>query len=149
MKKFSAILLGLGLLSSVALVGADMDHSKMQMNIAQSSSTTQSGAYTNMTQKDGYSVMMSSQKPLIAGSNKLHVKIQKDTKAITDAQARIKFFMPEMPGMPAMEYKANGVLIGDTFQFDISLGMGGTWQYQLQFKTSDGVVHKTKGSVNI
>ncbi len=57
--------------------------------------------------------------------------------------------MPEMPGMPYMEYIANGKLDGDKYKFDINLGMSGTWQYQLKFKTSDNKSHKIKSSINI
>jgi hypothetical protein len=32
---------------------------------------------------------------------------------------------------------------------NINLPMSGTWQYQLKFKTDDGVVHTIKGSVNL
>lgn len=155
MKKISAVVLGLSLFASGALFGADMDHSKMDHSkmdhskMNHSSNSMSNSAYMNMLQTDGYKVVVSSEKPLVSGSNILHVKIEKDAKPLTDAKAKIKFFMPEMPGMPYMEYKANGVLVGDKFEFEINLGMGGTWQYQLQFKTSDEKVHKTRGSVNI
>ncbi len=57
--------------------------------------------------------------------------------------------MPEIPGMPYVEYKAKGELEGDKYRFDINLGMSGTWQYQLKFKTNDNKPHTLKGSVNI
>ena len=57
--------------------------------------------------------------------------------------------MPEMPGMPYMEYEDKATLVDGKYKMNANLTMGGTWQYQLKFKTEDEVVHTVKGSVNL
>ena len=100
-------------------------------------------------QKDGFDVKFSSTKALIVGTNEFVVELFKDSKVINTAKVKVKFFMPEMPGMPYMESEENAVLVDDKYKMNINIPMGGTWQYQLKFKTDDGVVHIVKGSVNL
>ncbi|PPK61419.1 YtkA-like protein [Malaciobacter marinus] len=99
--------------------------------------------------KNGYDVKITSEKSLVVGQNSFFVQIFKDGKQITNAKTKIKFYMPEMPGMPYMEFKDKGKLIGDKYKLDVNLSMSGTWQYQLKFKTSNGEVHTLRGSVNL
>ena len=98
---------------------------------------------------DGYNLEVTSKRDLSAGSNEFFVKITKDGKEINDAKIKAKFFMPEMPGMPYMESESEATLVNGVYKLNINLPMGGTWQYQLKFKTEDGVVHTIKGSVNL
>ena len=100
-------------------------------------------------QKDGYDVILKSSKALVVGSNELLVELAKDSKDIENAKVKAKFFMPEMPGMPYMESESEATLANGVYKLNINLPMGGTWQYQLKFKTEDGVVHTIKGSVNL
>jgi hypothetical protein len=100
-------------------------------------------------QKDGYDVTLKSSKALVVGSNEFLVKLSKDSKVVENVKVKIKFFMPEMPGMPYMESEENAVLVNQEYKVNINLSMGGTWQYHLKFKTEDGVVHTIKGSVNL
>lgn len=100
-------------------------------------------------QKDGYDVILKSSKALVVGSNELLVELAKDSKVIENAKVKAKFFMPEMPGMPYMESESEATLVNGVYKLNINLPMGGTWQYQLKFKTEDGVVHTIKGSVNL
>ncbi len=100
-------------------------------------------------QKDGFDVKLSSTKALIVGTNEFVVELFKDSKVIDTAKVKVKFFMPEMPGMPYMESEENAVLVDEKYKMNINIPMGGTWQYQLKFKTDDGVVHTVKGSVNL
>ncbi len=100
-------------------------------------------------QKDGFDVKLSSTKALIVGTNEFVVELFKDSKVIDTAKVKVKFFMPEMPGMPYMESEENAVLVEGKYKMNINIPMGGTWQYQLKFKTDDGVVHTVKGSVNL
>ncbi|PHO09567.1 hypothetical protein CPG37_08675 [Malaciobacter canalis] len=99
--------------------------------------------------KNGYDVKITSEKSLVVGQNSFFVQIFKDGKQITNAKTKIKFYMPEMPGMPYMEFKDKGKLVGDKYKLDVNLSMSGTWQYQLKFKTSNGEVHTLRGSVNL
>ena len=100
-------------------------------------------------QKDGYDVTLKSSKALVVGSNEFLVKLSKDSKVVETAKVKVKFFMPEMPGMPYMESEDNAVLVNGVYKVNINFSMGGTWQYHLKFKTEDGVVHTIKGSVNL
>ena len=98
---------------------------------------------------DGYNVKLYTKTTPISGNNEFFVKLSKDGKAIEDAKMKIKVFMPEMPGMPYMDFKAKAKLINSEYKMMINFGMGGTWQYHLKFKTSDKKVHTVRGSVNI
>ena len=100
-------------------------------------------------QKDGYDVKLSSQKSLIVGTNELTIEISKDGVLLTDPKVKLKIFMPEMPGMPYMEFEEKATLIDGKYKVSINFSMNGTWQYQLKFKTNDDVVHTVKGSVNL
>lgn len=100
-------------------------------------------------EKDGYNVTLTSEKSLVVGDNDFAIKLAKDEKTITTAKVKIKFFMPEMPGMPYMEYEGKAELVDGAYKTKINFSMAGTWQYQLKFKTDDDVVHTIRGSVNI
>ncbi|MFV7789385.1 FixH family protein [Aliarcobacter lanthieri] len=97
---------------------------------------------------DGYSVKLVSKRDLSVGSNEFFTKITKDGKIVEDAQLRVKFFMPEMPGMPYMDHDGEGVFESNQYKFIINFCMDGTWQYNLRFKTSDDKVHSIKSSVS-
>ncbi len=97
---------------------------------------------------DGYELTIASKKPLVVGNNTLNIAIFKDGKKV-DAKVKVKFFMPEMPGMPYMESKDKGKTEDGSYDAKINLSMGGTWQYQIKFKTADDKVHKLKGSINL
>lgn len=100
-------------------------------------------------EKDGYDVKLKSSKALVVGSNELVISLSKDLKVVETAKVKVKFFMPEMPGMPYMESEDNATLVNGIYKVNINFPMSGTWQYQLKFKTDDGVVHTIKGSVNL
>lgn len=99
--------------------------------------------------KDGYEIKLTSEKSLIVGNNDFFVEISKDGSAISDAKVKLKVFMPEMPGMPYMEFTDKAKLVDGKYKMMINFAMAGTWQYQLKFKTSDGEVHTVRGSVNL
>jgi hypothetical protein len=107
-----------------------------------------SGLIHQTKEVDGYKVVLTSKKPLSVGDNLIDVALFKDSKNV-DAKVKLKFFMPEMPGMPYMEYKTKGKTKDGVYSSKINFSMGGTWQYQLKFKTDDEKVHKVKGSVNL
>ncbi|RBQ28813.1 FixH family protein [Aliarcobacter vitoriensis] len=97
---------------------------------------------------DGYSVELVSKRDLSVGSNEFFTKITKDGKIVEGAELRVKFFMPEMPGMPYMDHDGEGVFEANQYKFIINFCMDGTWQYHLRFKTSDDKVHSIKSSVS-
>ena len=100
-------------------------------------------------QKDGFDVKIKSEKSLVVGNNTFFVELLKDGKAVTSAKVKLKFFMPEMPGMPYMEYEDEATLVDGKYKVNINLSMGGTWQYMIKFKAEDGTVHSIKSSVNL
>ncbi|MGA1940021.1 FixH family protein [Arcobacter sp. YIC-310] len=100
-------------------------------------------------EKGGYTIKLTSEKSLVVGENDIFVELFKDGQTVTNAKVKSKFFMPEMPGMPYMEYKDKAKLVNGKYKMMINFTMGGTWQYQLKFKTKEGKVHTVRGSVNI
>ncbi|MGM0518927.1 MAG: FixH family protein [Campylobacterota bacterium] len=100
-------------------------------------------------QKGDYTVKITSSKSLTVGNNDIYVQLFKDNKAVTDAKVKSKFFMPEMPGMPYMEYKDKANLVGNKYKMTINLAMSGTWQYQLKFKTKQEKIYTLRGKVNL
>ena len=100
-------------------------------------------------EKNGYTIKLSSDKSLVSGNNEVFITLSKNGDIVKDAKVKIKVFMPEMPGMPYMEYKGKGKLVGDKYKIAVNFAMSGTWQYQIKFKTNDGKVHTVRGSVNI
>ncbi|MBU3014320.1 FixH family protein [Poseidonibacter lekithochrous] len=100
-------------------------------------------------EKNGYEVNLTSDKSLIVGNNDLFVVLSKDGNEVKDVKVKIKVFMPEMPGMPYMEYKAKAKFIDGKYKMMVNFSMGGTWQYHLKFKSKDGKIHTIRGSVNI
>ncbi len=105
------------------------------------------GFYDKGTTK-GVTVEIISDKTLVEGDNDISIKLSKYGKVVTNAKVRAKFFMPEMPGMPYMEYIAYGKLNGDKFNTMINFSMGGTWQYHVEFKI-EGKKYRHRGSVNL
>ena len=100
-------------------------------------------------EKDGFNVKLTSTKALVAGSNEFLVELSKDSKVVETAKVKAKFFMPEMPGMPYMEYEDKATLENGVYKVNINFSMSGTWQYHLKFKTKDDAVHTVKGSINL
>jgi hypothetical protein len=100
-------------------------------------------------EKNGYTIKLSSEKSLVSGNNEIFIVLGKNDTIVNDAKVKIKVFMPEMPGMPYMEYKGKAKLVGDKYKVMVNFAMSGTWQYHIKFKTQDGKVHTVRGSVNI
>ena len=99
--------------------------------------------------KNGYDANLQSEKTLVVGDNNIFVTLGKNGAIVNDAKVKIKFFMPEMPGMPYMEYKAKAKFVDGKYKMLVNFAMGGTWQFHLMFKTADGKVHKIRSSVNL
>ncbi len=146
MKRFGAILLGAIL--SLSLANAEEMKCGAGKCGESMKSEKSSGIIHQTKEVDGYKVIITSKKALTVGNNDIDIALFKDGKEV-DAKVKVKFFMPEMPGMPYMEYKAKGKTTKGVFSTTANLSMSGTWQYQVKFKTSNDEVHKVKGSVNL
>ena len=71
--------------------------------------------------------------PPISGTNNMDVAV-KDAggKAITDAKVVVEYSMPAMPGMPAMNYKTDAQLKGNTYKAAMNLSMSGSWNISIK-----------------
>jgi len=76
-----------------------------------------------------YTVSIAMEKnPPIVGKNNVDVNVKdKGGKAVDDAKVVVEYSMPAMTGMPAMNYKANATLSGDTYKCVIEPSMSGSW----------------------
>ena len=66
--------------------------------------------------------------PPVVGDNNIEIEIKDASgKYMTDAKVRIEYSMPAMPGMPAMNYKADAELKGYEYKAKMNLAMSGAW----------------------
>lgn len=66
--------------------------------------------------------------PPIVGDNNVSITV-KDAAGhhVRDAQVKVDYSMPAMPGMPPMNYKTDAVLKGDEYKTTLGLSMAGSW----------------------
>jgi len=66
--------------------------------------------------------------PPVTGDNNVTVSV-KDAggKLVQGAKVVVDYSMPAMPGMPAMNYKADAVQKGDEYKAVMNLSMAGSW----------------------
>ena len=71
--------------------------------------------------------------PPISGTNNMEIAV-KDAggKAVTDAKVLVEYSRPAMPGMPAMNYKAEAQLKGDAYKAAMNLSMSGSWNVSIR-----------------
>lgn len=76
-----------------------------------------------------YTVEMGMDKnPPVTGKNNTDIAVKDASgKAVTDAKVTVEYSMPAMPGMPAMNYKSEAELKGETYKAVISPSMAGSW----------------------
>ena len=66
--------------------------------------------------------------PPITGTNNMEIAVKDPAgKAVTDAKVVVEYSMPAMAGMPAMNYKAEAALKGETYRAAMNLSMSGSW----------------------
>lgn len=84
----------------------------------------------------------------VVGSNNVEIVIKdKAGKAVTDAKVVVTASMPSMPGMPAMENKADAKLDGGKYKVRIDLSMGGSWNMSVRI-TQGGKTATAKWTVD-
>ncbi len=108
--------------------------------------------FMDMGMSDDIHVMLSSKKVLSEGENSIKIELNRDHHggAIIKAKdVRVKFFMPEMVGMPYMETKDICKSSSNAYKCKVNFAMGGTWQYIVFIKDEDGEEYKYKGSVTL
>lgn len=77
-----------------------------------------------------YNVVVSiDRNPPGRGINNINIVIKdKTSKLITDAQIKVQYLMPSLPGKPPMmEYTTTANPIGDHYQAQMDLSMTGEW----------------------
>ena len=73
-------------------------------------------------------VMRIDKNPPVAGDNNVSIEIKDSSgKPVTDATVKVDYGMSAMPGMPAMNYKADAVLKGSEYKAVMNLSMSGPW----------------------
>jgi len=66
--------------------------------------------------------------PPAAGKNNITIAVKDAAgKDVADAKVAVDYSMPAMPGMPAMNYKANATLNGSAYKAVMDLSMSGSW----------------------
>jgi hypothetical protein len=66
--------------------------------------------------------------PPVVGDNNVKIEIKDSAgKYVSDAKVVIDYSMPAMPGMPAMNYKADTELKGNEYKAKMNLSMSGSW----------------------
>lgn len=86
--------------------------------------------------------------PPVVGDNNVDVELKDASgKQVTDAKVKIDYGMSAMPGMPAMDYKADTALKGTVYKATMNLSMSGPWNIVLKI-TKDGKTSSMKFTVD-
>lgn len=88
-------------------------------------------------QAGGYSVVFSMPSKPAVGDAQATVQIKDDQGVeVTNAQVQVDYSMPAMPGMPAMNYKADATLAGKAYQAVLNFSMSGSWNIAVVFSVN-------------
>jgi hypothetical protein len=104
-----------------------------------------------MTKKAGdYTVQVTIDKnPPVTGDNNVAVGIKDGAgKDVTDAKVAVDYGMPAMPGMPAMNYKADTKLKGKRYVATLNFSMSGPWSVTVKI-TQSGKTQSVKLNVDV
>ncbi len=86
--------------------------------------------------------------PPIVGDNNVSIVIKgTGGNHVKDAQVKVEYSMPAMPGMPPMNYKADADLKGDEYKTTLGLSMSGSWNVTVRI-TREGKTVTTKFTVD-
>ncbi|MCX5828306.1 MAG: FixH family protein [Deltaproteobacteria bacterium] len=86
--------------------------------------------------------------PPVVGNNNMVVGLKDASgKDVTDAKVSVDYGMPAMPGMPAMNYKANAMLHGNMYHTVMNLSMSGSWNVTVKINRQGKTV-STKFSID-
>jgi len=86
--------------------------------------------------------------PPAVGKNNMEIEIEDAAgKHVTDAKVVVEYSMPAMPGMPAMNYKADAELKGEWYKATMDLSMSGSWNITMKITRGDKT-SKVKFSVD-
>ena len=86
--------------------------------------------------------------PPVVGDNNVKIEIKDSSgKYVNDAKVVIDYGMPAMPGMPAMNYKADAEVKGNEYRAKMNLSMSGSWNIAVKI-TRAGKTSTTKFTVD-
>jgi hypothetical protein len=87
--------------------------------------------------------------PPVMGDNGITITI-KDAggKVVKDAKVALDYEMPAMPGMPAMRYKNDPQLKGESYVGTVNFSMGGSWTVKIKI-TRSGKTDSLKFNVDV
>lgn len=86
--------------------------------------------------------------PPVVGDNNITIEIKDASgKYVTDAKVKVEYSMPPMPGMPAMNYKADAALRGNEYKAKMNLSMSGAWNVAVKI-TSGGKTTSVRFNVD-
>jgi hypothetical protein len=87
--------------------------------------------------------------PAVMGENGAIVTVKDPAgKEVTDAEVKMDYSMPAMPGMPAMNYSEVLALKGNTYQGKLNYSMAGPWNIVVKI-VRGGKTSSTKFSVDV
>ena len=87
--------------------------------------------------------------PPAVGKNNMTINIKDPAgKSVTDATVKVEYSMPAMPGMPAMNYKADAEVKDGTYAATLDFSMAGSWNVTIKI-TRDGKTSKLKFSLDV
>lgn len=87
--------------------------------------------------------------PAVMGDNGIFVTVKDSAgKEVTDAEVKVEYSMPAMPGMPPMNYKTALVLKKDTYEGAVDFSMAGPWNIAVKIARAGKTV-STKFSVDV
>ena len=86
--------------------------------------------------------------PPVVGDNNISIEIKDASgKYVSNAKVRVEYSMPAMPGMPAMHYKEDAAVSGNTYKAVMNLSMAGSWNVAVKIK-KDGKTNTIKFNVD-
>jgi hypothetical protein len=86
--------------------------------------------------------------PPVVGENKVIVEVRDASgKYVADANVKIEYSMPAMPGMPPMNYKADAERTGDDYRAKMNLSMAGSWNVTVKI-TKGGKTSSMKFNID-
>jgi len=67
------------------------------------------------------------------GNNNMEIMVKDAAgKYVTDAKVVVNYSMPAMPGMPAMNYKADAQAKGNSYKAKINFSMAASWNVEVR-----------------
>jgi hypothetical protein len=86
--------------------------------------------------------------PPVVGDNNIAIDVRDSAgKNVTDAKVVVDYSMPAMPGMPAMNYKTDAELKGNSYKAVMNLSMSGSWNIAIKI-TKAGKTSTAKFSID-